>query len=286
MNNKNLDRLIQQALAIESEEAKEAGALGYMARALVQASMPHSRPEGLVFERTNGAFSLVMMGHPHAGLPYGTVPRLLLAWLTTEAVRTRERELVLGDTLSRFMAQLDMIPTGGRWGTITRLRDQMRRLFASTVSCTYDAPGTWALETVTIADRARLWWDPKQPDQAALWASSVTLSDRFFHEVTDRPIPIDLRALKALKRSPMALDLYTWLTYRMSYLERLTEIPWGALQLQFGADYPYTPQGTADFKRKALAALKKVLAVYPKLRASDGPRGLRLLPSPSHVRGA
>ena len=160
MNNKNLNRLIQQALAIESEEAKEAGALGYMARALVQASMPHSRPEGLVFERTNGAFSLVMMGHPHAGLPYGTVPRLLLAWLTTEAVRTRERELVLGDTLSRFMAQLDMIPTGGRWGTITRLRDQMRRLFASTVSCTYDAPGTWALETVTIADRARLWWDP------------------------------------------------------------------------------------------------------------------------------
>lgn len=152
MNNKNLDRLIQQALAIESEEAKEPRALGYMARALVQASMPHSRPDGITFERTNGAFTLVMMGHPHAGLPYGTVPRLLLAWLTTEAVRTRERELVLGDTLSRFMTQLDLIPTGGRWGTITRLRDQMRRLFASTVSC-----------TVTIADRARLWWDPKQP---------------------------------------------------------------------------------------------------------------------------
>ncbi len=98
--------------------------------------------------------------------------------------------------------------------------------------------------------------------------------------------PIDLRALKALKRSPMALDLYTWLTYRMSYLERLTEIPWGALQLQFGADYPYTAQGTGDFKRMALAALKKILVVYPKLRASDGPRGLRLLPSPSHVLGA
>ena len=55
-------------------------------------------------------------------------------------------------------------------------------------------------------------------------------------------------------RSPMALDLYSWLTYRMSYLERLTGIPWGALQLQFGADYPYIPLGTADyFKRKALA---------------------------------
>ncbi|MGH8275445.1 MAG: replication protein RepA, partial [Steroidobacteraceae bacterium] len=220
----SVDRLIEQALAIEAEDAKTAGALGYMARALVQASMPHSRPEGMTFERRNGAFSLVMMGHPHAGLPYGTVPRLLLVWLTTEAVRRGERELVLGDTLSRFMAQIELIPTGGRWGTITRLREQMRRLFAATISCTYEAPGAWALETVTVADRARLWWDPKRPDQAALWESTVTLSERFFREVTDRPIPIDLRAIQALRRSPLALDLYTWLTYRMSYLARPTEI--------------------------------------------------------------
>ena len=135
MNSKNFDRLIQQALAIESEEAKEAGALGYMARALVQASMPHNRPEGLVFERTNGAFSLVMMGHPYAGLPYDTVLRLLLAWLTTEAVRTRERELVLGDTLSRFMAQLDMIPTGGRWGSTTRLAGPATRRIIGYFAC-------------------------------------------------------------------------------------------------------------------------------------------------------
>lgn len=81
------------------------------------------------------------------------------------------------------MTQLELVPTGGRWGTITRLRDQMRRLFSATVSCTYDVPGAWALETVTIADRARLWWDPKRPDQATLWESTVTLSERFFQEV-------------------------------------------------------------------------------------------------------
>ena len=55
--------------------------------------------------------------------------------------------------------------------------------------------------------------------QAALWGSVVTLSPGFFSAVTERPVPVDFRALKAL-RSPLALDIYCWLTYRMSYLER------------------------------------------------------------------
>lgn len=59
MNPTNLDRLITDALAIEAQDAKEAGALGYMARALVQATLPHSKPDGNEFERRNGAFTLV-----------------------------------------------------------------------------------------------------------------------------------------------------------------------------------------------------------------------------------
>jgi hypothetical protein len=44
INNKNLNKLISEALAIESRDAKEAGALGFMARVLIQATMPHSDP--------------------------------------------------------------------------------------------------------------------------------------------------------------------------------------------------------------------------------------------------
>ena len=35
-------------------------------------------------------------------LPYGNLPRLLLAWVSTEAVRTQSRVLVLGKSLSEF----------------------------------------------------------------------------------------------------------------------------------------------------------------------------------------
>ena len=88
MKSDNLNKLITEALAIEAEEAREAGALGFMARALVQATMPHSKVDGNEFERVNGAFSLNILAPSKVGLPYGSIPRLLMAWISTEATRT------------------------------------------------------------------------------------------------------------------------------------------------------------------------------------------------------
>lgn len=285
MNQQNINKLINQALAIEEEEARKAGTLGYMARVLVQATMPHSNPQALVFERTNGNLSLAISGHPKVGLPYGTYPRLLLSWLVTEAVRTRNPELILGPSLNKFMCELDLIPSGGRWGTISRLRDQMRRLFSASVSCIY------AHETISsgigfnIAKEYHLWWDPKKPEQADLWQSSVTVGQDFFHEIIDRPVPIDMRAIKALKTSSVALDLYCWLTYRLGYLKRQTQIPWQSLQSQFGSNYADTKQGRYEFKRKLIAQLKKVIAVYEGAeKVHEGEYGLVLIPSASHIK--
>jgi hypothetical protein len=283
MIQKNLDRLISEALAIEAEEAQSADALGFMARALTLATMPHRQVAGNEFERTNGAFTLSLLAPSKVGLPYGSLPRLLMAWLTTEAVKTKQRDLVLGDSMTAFMAELGLVPTGGRWGSITRLKEQTRRLFASSVTCIYGDDQQDALVNVRLVSKAQLWWNPKQPDQAALWQSTVSLTQEFFEEVITRPVPVDLRALKALKQSPLALDMYIWLTYRLSYLKHRTEIPWPALQLQFGADYSLDAQGTRNFKRKFLSHLGKIHALYPEARIHEGDKGLVLSPSKPHV---
>jgi len=116
------------------EEARE---IGFSARLLVQATLPHSKPRPkragdpppTEFERSNGYVTVKIIADSAYGLPYGTYPRLLLAWVTTEAVRTKSRELTLGDSLREFMAKLDLAVTGGAKGTIRPLRDQMQRLF-------------------------------------------------------------------------------------------------------------------------------------------------------------
>ena len=284
MNRKNLDNFITDALFIEARDAKEAGALGYMARALTQATMPHSAKKGTEFKRENGAFRMYMLAPSETGLPYGSYPRLLLAWMTTEAVRTKDHHLELGPTLSGFMAELNLLPRGGRWGTISRLRDQMNRLFCCSVSARYNDENRDGGLAYTIAKNYDLWWNPKRPDQGVLWNSTVTLSRDFFDEIIDRPVPVDMDALKLLKKSPMALDAYCWLTYRMSYLNKTTLIPWQALQLQFGSEYADTPQGRQGFRRGFERAMQKVCVAYPQARLYSLDEGLELQPSPPHVK--
>ena len=275
----NLNSLVNQALAIEDADAREAGALGFMARAMVQATLPHRKVDSTYFERRNGAFTLSMQALPKIGLPYGALPRLLLAWTTTEAVKTKSRELELGDSMSAFMAELGLTATGGNSGSITRLKNQTRRLFTATVAASYEDENHIEDMGYRLADRSVLWWHSKDPEQVGLWKSTVTLSEQFFNEVIDRPVPIDMRAMKALKQSPMALDIYTWLTYRMSYLKRPTVIPWDAVATMFGSNY----KQLKHFKQAFIEELRRVMVVYPQVRVEVTDDGLMVKPSPTHI---
>jgi len=275
----NLNSLVNQALAIEDADAREAGALGFMARAMVQATLPHRKVDSTYFERRNGAFTLSMQALPKIGLPYGALPRLLLAWTTTEAVKTKSRELELGDSMSAFMAELGLTATGGSHGSITRLKNQTRRLFTATVAASYEDENHVEDIGYRLADRSVLWWHSKDPEQVGLWKSTVTLSEQFFNEVIDRPVPIDMRAMKALKQSPMALDIYTWLTYRMSYLKRPTVIPWDAVATMFGSNY----KQLKHFKQAFIEELRRVMVVYPQVRVEVTDDGLMVKPSPTHI---
>lgn len=281
LNHKNINQLISEAMAIEAQDAKEAGTLGYMCRSLVQATLPHRRVQGNEFTRINGDFTLsVLVPSSASGLPFGSIPRLLIAWIATEAVKTKERELILGNSLSDFIRSIGYEVRGGTRGDITRVRDQMERLFSCYISCSHVNDKVFQNKNLIITDKANLWWEPKGVDQINLFTSTITLSQAFFDEITNNPVPVDLRALKALKRSPMALDIYSWLTYRNSYLKRSTVIPWESLQMQFGAEY----KRTIDFKIAFLDQVKNVHSVYPEANLEENKHGLMLKPSPTHVK--
>ena len=274
--------LIETHLAIEAEDAKSAGTLGFMTRSLAIATLPHRRIKDYRFVRKNGDFTLTMMtAHPE-GLPYGTLPRLFLTWVCTEVAQQRQRELSLGPNLASYLAELGLHSTGGKRGDITRLKHAMTTLFSSVISCHYEGKDKWALQNVLLADGVD-WWTPQNPEEAGEWQSRVFLSERFFNECVEHKLPFDMRAIRALRQSPLALDIYVWLTHRMSYLSKRTTIPWISLSGQFGAGYAVTDQGLRDFKRAFLRELKHVQIIYPAARVSDSRNGLVLYPSPTHV---
>ena len=77
-------------------EASEADPyLGFMARMMALCSLPRTNPGNRwQYVRQNGPFKLIMISGGDNKLPFGNLPRLLLAWVCTEAVRTQSRELV------------------------------------------------------------------------------------------------------------------------------------------------------------------------------------------------
>jgi hypothetical protein len=285
-------RLIDAAAGIMGEPALTDRDRAFMARQLVQATLPHSDPGKVeAWQRTNGNLTLVIRPgwdskkRCPVGYPYGTVPRLLLFWLTTEAVRTRSRILHPGNTVTGFMRELGLNPDtgGGKRGDARRLRDQMERLFRAIISfeITDDRSQQWL--DMQIAPAGEMWWDFHDPDQQGLFQSWIELGEKFYEALIAAPVPVDMRALRALKRSPLALDLYAWATYRTFTVTQAGKpafISWSALAAQIGGDYA----DLKDFRKKAIASFRKVQTVYPALRLGDAEGGFVLKPGASAVR--
>ena len=133
--------------------------MGFMARLMALCSLPRTNPgDRLQYKRVNGPYTLTMFTSGKTKLPFGNLPRLLLAWVCTEAVRTQRREWVLGSSLSGFMRKLGVLSSdsGGKWGIRTRLRNQMRRLFNAHVQRVYEDDRGEATVNSPVASRTEL----------------------------------------------------------------------------------------------------------------------------------
>ena len=78
--------------------------LGFMARTMALCSLPRTNPgDQHQYKRVNGPYKLILSRTGEYKLPFGTLPRLLMAWLSTEGVKTQSPVLVLGKSLAEFM---------------------------------------------------------------------------------------------------------------------------------------------------------------------------------------
>ena len=257
--------------------------LGFMARLMALCSLPRTNPgDRLQYKRVNGPYKLIMSATGDHKLPFGNLPRLILAWLCTEAVRTQSRELVLGRSLSKFMRSLGINSTsGGVRGEQTRLRNQMKRLFNASVRLVYEDERVDASRSSFVADRTEFWWNERKPDEQTLWESKIRLGEDLFNEIIRHPVPIDMNTLTALKRCALGLDLYLWLTYRTFALRAPLRLTWRQVYRQFGLH----PSKASDkrtvqnFRRQALRELKKIKLAWPGLNYTTAPGVLIIHPS-------
>jgi len=258
----------------------------FIARQLVQATLPHKNPGNVqAWSRKNGDLTMTIRPgwdekkEKIIGYPYGTIPRLLLFWMTTEAIRTKSPRIELGNNLAQFMETLGLNSRGGgKRSDVKRLQNQMVRLFQSSISFNQSIGGKKTWINMHVAPKGMLWWDDKRPNQGTLFENWIQLGEDFFNAITSAPVPADMRVLKALKRSPLALDLYAWATYTAFQTQKTGKsrsLSWLILHEQFGAEY----NDVRNFSKKAWYCLLKIQAVYPELNIERVRGGINVLPS-------
>lgn len=264
--------------------------VGFSARLFAQVSVPLRNPGDIpYYERRNGNVSLTMSpalltqsdGSRVRRYPYGVYPRLALTYIATEAYLTKSPVIDLGRSMRSFLSKLDIEYSGRNARSV---KAQLAALFGAQLSveglATSEAGHGTIQEYFQIAKSVSLWWaSNEEAGQEGLWSSEVRLSQEFYDSIVASPVPVDLRALRALGGSSLRIDVYLWATHRVFYLRKPTRIKWEDLHYQFGAQFGRI----RSFKAAFAKALQEVMIVYPALRAEIRDDYLMLLPSLTHV---
>lgn len=209
-------------------------------------------------------------------LPYGAMPRLILAWLSAVALRTESREIDIGGSANAFLGMLGLDGQGRHYRS---LREQMHSLAATYVHWGYNGKN-YDGKTIESFDT----WLAPGADHPAVWPGKLELRESYYREILESAVPLDNRALGALRGSALALDIYAFLAQRLHRINRgTTTLRWHHVRDQFGQDYAQTKTGAKNFKRSFLPALKKALVVYPQAKVAPVSGGIRLIASPPPV---
>jgi hypothetical protein len=276
-----LDREVVEAASLYMSD--EDGSLGFAFSGWAQCALPHRRlaPEAR-WEIAGERVRLVVEPGlrpsdddgpmEHVGVPYGSIARLILLFLETEALRKNSREVELGGSLRQWLMRIGASIGGSNARAV---RDQAERISRCRLTFHIHGSGKVGLVNQSIVDRALFIEDVGLQRQGRLSLETAKLSEGFFEQLKRHPVPLEEAAIKAISNNPAALDVYLWLAYRLHVLTGDKLVTWKALKAQFGVSY----KELFHFKPRFAQALALATAVYPAAKIDVIDEGVVLKPS-------
>ncbi|WP_310622212.1 replication protein RepA [Flexibacterium corallicola] len=207
------------------------------------------------------------------GVPYGSRARLIMLYLQSKAIQNGP-VIQLGTSMQQWMTQMG-ISTGGK--SRAQVLEQANRIAACRISLSYIRDdGTEKIQRQNIVEEMSI--------NTRLASSNPTavLSESFYNTLINHRLKVEGRAIAALQNSSIAIDVYTWLCYRLHHITEDVPITWRGIYAQHGHGFKSLAQFKAKFKDDWLP---KVLAVYQDARVEVDPRnGIILKPSPPALK--
>lgn len=258
--------------------AEEETRLGITHAGFAMTSLPHRCIAEPLWTRQGGRTKLLVESGRKGdgdwiGVPYGSVARLILLYLQTEAIRTNSPEVELGRSMRSWMTRMSLASGGRNYQLVA---EQARRISACRLTFLTDLAGGAELRHngAFVQDAISLASISNEA-QPSLWQDRVRLDGGFWKSLKDHPVPVREEAIKAIGPRSMAIDVYIWLAYRLHSLSKTTAVSWPAVHAQFGAGF----KAIRQMKPVFVDALNLALAVYPEAHVNVGPTGLALHPS-------
>lgn len=267
---------------------------GYMARELVQCGLPITRPTETRIVRKNGNLSVIFRSGvgrsgEDIGLPYGAIARFLMVYITTRAIANQDsdnpRRIAITSHLYEFLRELGIPVVTGKRGSVRALREQVTRLlrceiaFIREVEDESGARDSYAL--MAVSDSSDIWWSYSNPQQDSFFESYIELGEKFYQAIIASPVPILLDHLRMLRRSPLAIDFYVWVSYRLFTMnaqkQGVLQLPVPVLRAQIGSSF----ERTRDFVKHMNEAIEKVRGVFPALQCELTGNGFTLFAGPT-----
>ncbi len=281
-----------------SAVASEAPSPSFLHSALCAMSLPVRRPadEHAPIIRQDGQYTLVINPKPvvktsdghqslrSLGVPYGSLPRLVLIHIMTEAVRGKSRHIVLGRTFTEWMRRMGFrtISYGPR-GSATLIREQLDRLLACEWMIRWEN-GTDQHDREFGIKEIKLTNEYVGVDRRnGAFIREIYMTEGFFDHLRQHAVPLNETAIRHIRDSATALDLYTWLAYRLPRIspKRSATISWQQLAVHFGND----GKNIRKFRQTVRDAWERqVSAVYPEARADFDTTIIRLHASPAPLQ--
>jgi hypothetical protein len=210
-------------------------------------------------------------------VPMGSFARLLLIDWQTEALERGCREIVIGKSATALMSRLGLKRGGPSNGKVA---DQLERLATCSIDFAFgtDSRGVIVNQRLVEAFAYVGAMDPRARKDMRL-VEHVLLSSAFYDELRRHPVLVDRAAIRTLTTSPLAIDIYLWLAFRLHALPKETPVSWEKLWRQFGSRVA----ALKNFRPQFEPPLHLALSAYKgaKVRVLD--RGLLLEPSPPPV---
>jgi hypothetical protein len=265
--------------AVRAKREAESQNLGFSSRPFVLCGLPVKRPavDCLLHERRNGQFVLQVTGHPSYGLPWGQ-DRLIPIFLATLAIRQQSARITFGSA-AEMLDTFGMQQGGSQY---RRLVGSFQRIFGATIffgtNTQREHAAVFHRARFNFMTEARIWYsrDPEAKLLPGDCQNMIILSDEFYREILNHPIPTDLEAARVLSSSPAALDLFMWLSYRCFTAKGKERVPlFGDFGLvsQLGSVEYARPR---KFREKLEGWLDLVRTMWPECPASIDANGTGL----------